>query len=124
MRKEAPPLNCMKCGREIPLGQVFCKDCLSDMENFPIDPNTPLQLPVQPDETAPRRTSVLRKAKKPEEQIALLKKWVISLGCSLVAVIIAFAVTVAILVQNNDRNKDDTLPGQNYSTVDDETDPT
>ena len=41
-------MNCMKCGREITLGQVFCKDCLVDMENFPIKPGTPVQLPAEP----------------------------------------------------------------------------
>ena len=110
-------MNCMKCGREIPLGQVFCKDCLADMENYPIKPGTPVQLPTQPAETAPRRQPDRRKTRKPEEQIALLRKLVLSLGIALLAVILTFAITTSILLQRMGQNGDGTLPGQNYSTV-------
>ena len=53
-------MNCMKCGREIALGQVFCKDCLADMAQYPIKPGTPVQLPTQPAVTLPRRDRSVR----------------------------------------------------------------
>jgi hypothetical protein len=120
MRKEALPLNCMKCGREIALGQVFCKECLADMENYPIKPGTPVQLPAQDAAAAPRRPSDRRKVRKPEEQIALLRKWVLGLSLTLLAVILTFSIITSVLLHRIEQNRDDTLPGQNYSTVEDE----
>ena len=112
-------MNCMKCGREVPLGQVFCKECLTDMANYPVKPGTPVQLPAKPAAVQPRRERNARKPKKPEEQIVILKKWILALLVSLLTVILAFAVTVAILSHKLDQANQNTLPGQNYSTVDD-----
>lgn len=112
-------MNCMKCGREIALGQVFCKECLADMAQYPIKPGTPVQLPTQPAVTLPRRERSTRKPKKPEEQISILKKYVIVLSAALLAVTLGFSVAVAILTHKLEEASKDTLPGQNYSTVDD-----
>lgn len=112
-------MNCMKCGREIALGQVFCKECLTDMENYPIKPDTPVQLPTHTGSTQPRRERSVRKPKKPEEQIALLKKYVIFLSIVLLAMTLAFTVTTAILSRKLEAAQNNSIPGQNYSTVDD-----
>lgn len=112
-------MNCMKCGREIALGQVFCKDCLTDMANYPIKPGTPVQLPTPPSAVQPRRERAARKPKKPEEQISILKKYVIGLSAVLLAVTLGFSVAVAILSHKLEEAQTNSLPGQNYSTVDD-----
>ena len=31
-------MNCLKCGREIEEGQVFCNDCLVQMAKYPVKP--------------------------------------------------------------------------------------
>lgn len=70
-------MTCMKCGREISLGQVFCKDCLEDMSHYPVNPATPIQIPVQPPSLhTTRRNPRSKKTKKPEEQVLRLKKLV------------------------------------------------
>lgn len=66
LAKEVGFLNCMKCGREIPLGQVFCKDCLEDMSTHPIKPGTPVVVPVH-DTPVPQRRAPIRRVRKPEE---------------------------------------------------------
>lgn len=66
-------MSCMKCGREITLGQVFCKDCLEDMSHYPVNPATPVQIPVQPPVVHTNRRNT-KKSKKPEEQILRLQK--------------------------------------------------
>lgn len=38
-------MNCLKCGREIEEGQVFCNDCLVQMAKYPVKPGTAVQLP-------------------------------------------------------------------------------
>lgn len=111
-------MNCMKCGREIALGQVFCKECLADMENYPIKPGTPVQLPTRTNAPTSRRDRPVRKPKKPEEQIAILKKYVIGLSIALLAITLAFSITTAILSHKLEDAQTNSIPGQNYSTVD------
>jgi hypothetical protein len=117
--KGALVLNCMKCGREIALGQVFCKECLADMANYPIKPGTPVQLPTHINSTQPRRERPVRKPKKPEEQISILKKYVIGLSVALLAVTLAFSIATTILTNKLEDAQNNSTPGQNYSTVDD-----
>ncbi|MBQ7345340.1 MAG: hypothetical protein IJW45_04670 [Oscillospiraceae bacterium] len=108
-------MNCMKCGREIPLGQVFCKDCLADMQTHPVKPGTPIVLPSHESVPTQRRTNV-RRTRKPEEQIGLLRKLLIGVSLVLVAVSIAFAITTAVLLERIERGSTTSRPGQNYST--------
>ena len=108
-------MNCMKCKREIALGQVFCKECLADMENYPVKPGTPVILPTQVSTPAPRR-SAPRKIRKPEEQITLLKRLLVIVTSLLVLVSRAFALTTALLVSKIDTEEAPSIPGQNYST--------
>lgn len=111
-------MNCMKCGREIFLGQVFCKDCLADMEAYPVKPGTPVQLPTQKPTPAPRRTSHPRKQRKPEEQIVRLRRMVRGLTLALIAVVLASGIAISILLIHASLPVDTTLPGQNYNTED------
>ena len=111
-------LNCMKCGREIALGQVFCKECLADMEQYPIKPGTPVPLFDQTPITPPRRAANTRKQKKPEEQIVGLKKWIISLSVALFTVILGFSIVTAILINRLNDTENAVPPGQNYSSLD------
>lgn len=110
-------MNCMKCGREIALGQVFCKECLTDMSEYPVKPGTPVPLFAQPVSVQPKRTAPVRKPKKPEEQIVLLKKWILGLVLTIMALILCFSVTTAILIHQMNETRDTTVPGQNYSTI-------
>lgn len=111
-------MNCMKCGREISLGQVFCKDCLADMEQYPIKPGTPVPLFDQPAAVQPKRAVNTRKQKKPEEQIAGLKNWILGLSLTLLAVILGFSITTAALINRLEEAENAVPPGQNYSTLD------
>lgn len=109
-------MNCMKCGREIALGQAFCKDCLADMAKAPVDPNTPVILPSHAPAAAPRRPTV-RRTVKPEEQVILLRKLLMVVCLVLAAVSLAFAITTWVLLQQLEEVPGTVLPGQNYSTA-------
>ena len=111
-------MNCMKCGREIALGQVFCKECLADMDQYPIKPGTPVPQ-FDPDVvTAPKRPTSTRKQKKPEELILGMKKWIIGLSVALFTVILSFSIVTAILVHRIQNAEKDVPAGQNYSSLD------
>ena len=109
-------MNCMKCGREMTLGQVFCKECLAQMAKHPVEPGTPVQLPVHKPET-PRKQSNVRKPRKPEEQIARLRRRVRGLVIALISVTLVGAIAISILVNIVIKSRSTVLPGQNYSTV-------
>lgn len=47
---------CMRCGREIEEGQVFCQDCLKEMSRYPVDPNTVVQIPLRKESVTGKRT--------------------------------------------------------------------
>lgn len=83
---------CMKCGRQLPLGQVFCKECLADMANYPVKPGTPVQLPAE-QKTSVRR-SPARKARKPEEQLSRVRRLMTVM--MLVFTLVVAAATVLI----------------------------
>ena len=85
------------------------------MEKHPVKPGTPVIIPTQPHTPPPRRTPV-RKTKKPEEQVALLKKLLLVVSILLVAVSLAFAITVSVLSEQTKEEEHSSLPGQNYST--------
>ena len=115
-------MNCMKCGREIALGQVFCKECLAHMEQHPINPDTPVILPNRAAAAAARRASHSRKNLKPEEKVARLRRLVLIQTLALLAIMVAFVLTVWVMGDKLCDPNPGPLPGQNYSTIETTTD--
>jgi hypothetical protein len=67
--------------------------------------------------TTPRRTSHNRKTRKPEEQIARLRRLVLFQTFALLAVLAAFIITLVMIGQKTGELDIQWLPGQNYSTM-------
>lgn len=110
-------MNCLKCGRDTVLGQVFCKECLAHMEQHPVKPGSTLILPNRSAATPSRRVSHSRKNRTPEEKVTRLRKLVMIQMLALLAVMAAFIITVAIMSGKLGELDIPFLPGQNYSTV-------
>ncbi|MBE6924341.1 MAG: hypothetical protein E7466_03765 [Ruminococcaceae bacterium] len=91
-------MNCMKCGREIALGQVFCKECQADMERYPVKPGTPVILPP-PVTPGPSRRNTSRKPRKPEEQLSRLRRLMISLMVLFMIVVAAGTLLIFSLTE-------------------------
>lgn len=109
-------MNCMKCGREIEEGQVFCIDCLKDMARYPIRPGTAVHLPKRPSYMSIRRAVPKRKAIPAEElvkkQRKLIRRMALALTIlSLLAALLAYPATVHLLENS------DSIIGQNYSVI-------
>ena len=79
-------MHCMRCGRELTLGQVFCKECQSDMAQHPVDPSTPVILPP-PKAVINRRSS--RKPRKPEEQLSRLRRLIATMAVVFMIIVLA-----------------------------------
>ena len=110
-------MHCMKCGRKIEDQKVFCADCLTDMERFPVSPDSTAYIPVRPTVPAAKKKSRRSRELRPEEQLRHLKVTVRSLSIALVVVIVAFAVSAGILLKMLADQGNNNSIGQNYSTV-------
>lgn len=108
-------MQCMKCGREIPAGDVFCQECLTDMEKYPVKPGTAVHIPSQ--SQLARRQQERRPAMTPERKVEILTRriWALSWLLTLAAAtIIAASALIFSLLQETD---DGPAIGQNYSST-------
>ena len=107
-------MQCLKCGREIQVGEVFCQECQEEMKRYPVRPGTVVRIPRQPQ---PKRTPERRPAITPERKIEILTRrtrilgWLLTLAAALV--ICLGALTLTLL------HEDEAGPaiGQNYSSA-------
>ena len=89
-------MSCMRCGKKTDLDNVFCPECLSGMEGYPVKPGTAIHIPIrrEPVEQLPARQV---KEKSPEEQLASLRKLVKALVICLVSLAAALAISIGML---------------------------
>ena len=109
--------QCMKCGRELKSGEVFCETCQTEMEKYPVKPGVVVLLPHRPTHT-PKSTKRHRYHQIPvEEQVVKLKKWVIGLWISLILALSAAGWLGWLQIQDwVEEQANRFLPGQNYSS--------
>lgn len=67
-------MYCLKCGKEVYEDQVFCSDCLSVMEKYPVKPGTAILLPKRREGNTVSRPAPRRKVLTTEEQIQKLRR--------------------------------------------------
>lgn len=109
-------MNCLKCGREIEEGQVFCNDCLVQMAKYPVKPRTAVQLPSRGSAAVSKKVHSRRRSKTvPEEQLKALKKRIRILSVLLSVCVVLLIVLSVVTLRYMSANR--LLPGQNYSAV-------
>lgn len=109
-------VNCLKCGREIEEGQVFCNDCLVQMAKYPVKPGTAVQLPSRGSAAVSKKVHPRRRGKPaPEEQLRTLKVRVRILSALLAVCVVLLIVLSVVTFRYMSANR--LLPGQNYSAV-------
>ena len=89
-------MPCMKCGKEVSEDQVFCEECLAEMERYPVKPDTPVLLPNRAPIAPQRKRRSQPRVRKPEEQLAALRK-TNRLLCVILLLLLAVA-TVSVLL--------------------------
>ena len=110
-------MNCLKCGRKINEGQVFCTDCLMTMDKYPIKPGTAVQLPNRAAPApAKKSSSHFRPSLSQEEQLRLLRRRIHRLTLALVTTLLLFA-GLAFFTAHLLRSQAQPRPGQNYSSI-------
>lgn len=90
-------MYCLKCGRETGSEKVFCDDCLTSMEQYPVKPGTPIHLPRRDAADASKKSARSKRATSPEEQISFLKKVIIWMGALLLFAILVLAGAILLL---------------------------
>ena len=107
-------MQCMKCGREIPAGDVFCQECLKDMERYPVKPGTAVHIPKQTPRKHPQdRRQNISAEKKVEilhRRVRVLS-WLLTLAIALT--ICLGALTISLL----QTEEEGPAIGQNYSSA-------
>ena len=105
--------KCLKCGRPCQSDQVFCPECLAEMEKYPVKPGVVVLLPPKEQPKPPRRRQ--HTVNPMEEQLNALKKQVVALRI-LVALLLAAAGVLGWMAASDYLAEEQiVLPGQNYS---------
>lgn len=106
-------MGCLKCGREIEEGAVFCQSCLANMAKYPVRPGTPVLLPSR--ERVSVKKAPKRRTVSAEDQVKGLKKRVRTMTTlwlvTLLAAVVFFVIVWLPLSGPKHR------PGQNYTAV-------
>lgn len=84
-------MYCLRCGRDTENEQVFCADCLENMEKYPVKPGTIVQLPRRAS-SASQKKQVRRRTLSPEEQVVHLKVTVRTLLAILGTLLVAIGI--------------------------------
>ena len=111
-------MQCMKCGRDLESGEVFCGECQEVMAKYPVKPGTVVQLPHRLEyNNAVKKQPARRKAIPPEEQVVLLKQLSRRLALALVIAVAIAAVACYVAVTQFIENQSKQALGQNYSVI-------
>ena len=109
-------MGCLKCGRDLEEGQIFCDSCLESMAKWPVKPGTPISLPKSREEAPGRKPSRIKPPLSPEEQVKRLRRrcrWLTALA----AVLLAVCLGLGLFNLRQLRQARKPQRGQNYSAM-------
>lgn len=107
-------MECLKCGRETAGAEVFCTECLKEMEKNPVNSNTPVVIHHRKE---PQRRTPQKKAPKSEEVIAGLNRKVQRLRAAVAVLALLLTVSLAAMGYLVWAERDDLDIGFNYGTI-------
>ena len=97
-------MQCMKCGRDTELEQVFCDSCREVMARYPVRPGIVVQLPRRAVPTQEERNQILRR----------VVRWLAALVLLLTVAAVGLGWLSLRLYRESEFK---VLPGQNYSAA-------
>ena len=92
-------MNCIKCGVEVPERQVFCENCLADMEKYPVKPDATVNLPRRTELPVSKKKVRRQRVLSPEEQLRRAKYNLRLTRVALAVVFICFLLVSVMLFQ-------------------------
>lgn len=108
-------MQCMKCGKETVHDQVFCLDCLAEMEAYPVPPGTPVIIPTR----AVRNPTPRNREPSHEEQLRRLRRNIQRLWICVAVLVAALGISIGALIYVLSNQPGGPPIGQNYSTTED-----
>lgn len=115
-------VNCMKCGKEIPDNQVFCDDCLKTMQDYPIKPDAPVQIPKRPATVQEVPITPLDQEAAATAQLRQLRRMVRWLTAIIAILSLLLCGTAFLLLRALDTPVVSNI-GKNYTTIGTENNP-
>lgn len=91
-------MNCMRCGRETSENEIFCDECLQDMQRHPVDPTTPVILPNREKRIPSKRTNFRVAASKWEDRIFRLRYLIFWLVMIILLLLIALGICICSIL--------------------------
>ena len=107
-------MQCLRCGREIEEGQVFCFLCESIMVKHPVKPNTVVTIPER---SVRIRTTPSRKPQRPEEDTDQLRRTILQLRLWICMLMAALMLCVGVLTWQELNRDTEPAIGENYSSI-------
>ena len=108
-------MNCMKCGREIAAGQVFCNSCLEVMAKYPVKPDAAIHLPHRTEQPASKKTSNRKRQLSLEDQVILLRRRCRRLMVCLLLAILLLGASAAVILHYIPGDQVSLPIGRNYT---------
>ena len=108
-------MNCLKCGKEVGSAQVFCDDCLQVMDNYPVEPGTPVHIP--PREPVPQSRAPRRRSSGYADSMRALRKVIRWLCFTLAVLTLIICVLSACLFHTLNKYSEEPTIGKNYTAV-------
>ncbi len=106
-------MQCLRCGKEIDDREVFCPDCLKNMERHPVKPNTVVTIPER---SVRNRNTPPRRPQKPEDNTEALRRTIMQLRLWVCMLMAALMLCVAY-ISWQELSRDEGLPiGENYTS--------
>ena len=110
-------MYCMKCGKKISEKQAFCESCLAVMDQFPVKPETHVQLPNRQIPASVKKPPVKKRSLSAEERLVRSRKIIQWLSIALAASVLALFLSVSLLIETIIPEKQTGVIGQNYNTT-------
>lgn len=107
-------MNCLKCGKEVEASQVFCADCQQVMALFPVEPGTPVHIPLR--NAAPEKTARHKKAGY-ADSMRMLQKTIRWLCVALAVLTVIVCILSGLLIYTLNNYSTENTIGKNYTTV-------
>ena len=107
-------MQCLRCGREVTEGQVFCFTCEALMAKDPVDPNIVVTVPER---TIRERASTPRKPQRTEDDSDQLRHTILQLRLWVCMLMAALMLCVALLTWQELTKETKPAIGQNYHSI-------
>lgn len=107
--------QCLKCGKKTEGNSVFCGECLTVMERYPVKPGTVVHLPHRNVPTE-QRSKEDYDAPTPAEQITHYRGIIRWLTAVVAGLSILLVITAVLLIHTLDQEQPLPIIGRNYTT--------